>query len=77
MVGLRVEHDVVVVRDSGSSPTQGASMWYFKDKRLQAVEALNDAAAFVSARRWLEQNKHPHPADLADSALSFKDMAVH
>ena len=76
MVGLTAGHDRVVVRDSGAHPTQGASFWYFQGRRLLGMEALNDASAFIHARRWLEQARHPSAESLADLAVAFKDQPL-
>lgn len=77
MVGLTAGADHVVVRDAGSSPTSGISFWHFQGPQLLAVEALNDAAAFVQARRWLEQRQTPNPTELANAGLPLRSVPVH
>lgn len=76
MVGLTAGADRVVVRDAGSSPTTGVSFWHFKGPQLLALEALNDAGAFVQARRWLEQQQTPNPTELADAGVPLRSVSV-
>lgn len=76
MAGLPAGSDSFVVRDAGTGPVQGVSVWYFSGTRLQAVEALNDSAAFVLARRCLDQGRSPRPQDIADTRLALKDLPL-
>lgn len=77
MAGLIAGHDRVVTRDAGERPTQGASFWYYQGPRLLAVEALNDAAAFIQGRRWLEQRQSPNADELSNPLTPLKSVPTH
>ena len=67
IAGLNVGHDDVVLRRGSSARSQSA--WYFRGERLLAVDAINDAAAFVMARKLLEHGGGGVPkAAVADPA---------
>lgn len=66
IVGLGEGHDTVVERP-GRRP--GArSHWYFDTGRLIAVDALNDPAAYMLARRLIAAGLSPVPERVADGA---------
>ncbi|MFS8038904.1 NAD(P)/FAD-dependent oxidoreductase [Xanthobacter sp. AM11] len=50
IVGLNRGYDAVVHRRSG----HGYSLWYFRDGRMIAVDAINDARTYMAARKMLE-----------------------
>ncbi len=73
IAGLGVGQDRVIVRPG---PREGAqSVWSFAGDRLLAVDAMNDARAYMTAKRWLEQGKSPDPARLADPAAALAELA--
>lgn len=53
IAGLSRDYDATIQRQSD----RGASVWYFRDNRLIAVDAVNDARTFMSVRRALEAGK--------------------
>jgi 3-phenylpropionate/trans-cinnamate dioxygenase ferredoxin reductase subunit len=53
IAGLSRQYDSTIQRQSG----RGSSVWYFRDDRLIAVDAVNDARTFMSVRRALEAGK--------------------
>ena len=59
IAGLNSGHDRVVTR-AGAGPHSG-SVWYFRDGRLIAVDALNDARAYMIGKRLIESGKSPRP----------------
>lgn len=65
IAGLSQGHTRVIPRAGRA----GCSHWYFKDNRLLAVEAINDAAAFMTARKLLELAVSPDPDLLRDEAF--------
>ncbi|AYD00294.1 FAD-dependent oxidoreductase [Neorhizobium sp. NCHU2750] len=50
------------------------SIWYFREGRLIAVDAVNDAKAYVSGKKMLETGKNPDKALLADPATDLKQL---
>jgi 3-phenylpropionate/trans-cinnamate dioxygenase ferredoxin reductase subunit len=73
IAGLGGGQDRVVVRPG---PREGAqSVWSFAGARLLAVDAMNDARAYMTAKRWLEEGKSPDPTRLADPAAPLAELA--
>lgn len=56
IAGLNAGYDRVVTRHD-----DGASFWYFRDGRLIAVDALNDARAYMVGKRLIEAAKPVTP----------------
>ena len=52
------------------------SWWYFADRRLLCIDAANDARAYMTGKRWIEQGLSPSPEDVANSEIAFKTMVV-
>ncbi|MFG1239441.1 FAD-dependent oxidoreductase [Xanthobacter autotrophicus DSM 597] len=50
IVGLNRGYDAVLRRQS----ERGESLWYFRDGRMIAVDALNDARTYMAAKKLLE-----------------------
>lgn len=70
IAGLNTGYDRVVIRQS-----EGAqSHWYFAGERFLAVDAMNDARAFMLGKRLLEAGRSPDPAALADPATDLKTL---
>lgn len=72
IAGLNTGHDRVVLR-----PADGAhagSVWYYAGDRLIAVDALNDARAYMVGKRLIEAGKSPDPARVADPSTALKDL---
>jgi 3-phenylpropionate/trans-cinnamate dioxygenase ferredoxin reductase subunit len=72
IAGLNAGHDRVVTRP-GSRPGT-ASTWYLRGETLMAVDAMGDARAYMTAKRWLEAGHSPDPAALADPAADLKTL---
>ncbi|WFU09956.1 FAD-dependent oxidoreductase [Rhizobium sp. CB3090] len=51
-----------------------ASVWYFKEGSFIAVDAINDAKAYVTGKKLLETGTNPAKAVLADSAADLKQL---
>lgn len=72
IAGLNRGYDRVLIRP-GERP--GAlSIWYFDQERLLAVDALNDAKAYMMGKRWLADDMHPDQLALADPAIALKSV---
>lgn len=50
------------------------SVWYFREGRLIAVDAVNDAKAYVTAKKLLEMGRTPDRAALEDPAIDLKAL---
>lgn len=71
IAGLGTGADRVVVRNG---PGAGRSHWYFAGPRLLAVDAIDDARAYMVGKRLIEAARSPDPAALADSATDLKAL---
>jgi 3-phenylpropionate/trans-cinnamate dioxygenase ferredoxin reductase component len=70
IAGLNLGYDDVVVRPGKSERSR--SVWYYRGEQLLAVDAINDAAAFVTAKKLLERGAGVAKAMAADPASEFK-----
>lgn len=61
IAGLGTGHDRIVQR--GAAPS--ASVWYFRQNRLLAVDALNAPRAYMIGKRLIEAGRSPDPDTLA------------
>ncbi|WP_017999356.1 FAD/NAD(P)-binding oxidoreductase [Paracoccus sp. N5] len=59
IAGLNLGYDRVVTRPG--------SVWYYRNRRLIAVDALNDARAYMIGKRLIEAGKSPAPETLAEA----------
>lgn len=59
IAGLNAGHDQVVTR--AGQGDHAASVWYFREGRLIAVDALNDARAYMIGKRLIEGGINPTP----------------
>lgn len=66
IVGLGEGHDRVVERPGRRAGAK--SFWYFREDRLLAVDAINDPAAYMLARRLIAAGVSPEPAMIAAGA---------
>lgn len=71
IAGLNTGYDRVVVRDTGDA---GLSHWYYQGETLLAVDAMNDARAYMIGKRLLAMGKSPDPAIVADPAADLKAL---
>jgi len=60
IAGLSTGHDQIVTRPATGH--HAASVWYFRRGRLIAVDALNDARAYMIGKRLIEAGRSPDPA---------------
>ena len=59
IAGLNLGYDRVVTRPG--------SVWYYRDGRLIAVDALNDARAYMIGKRLIEAGKSPSPEAVTEA----------
>jgi 3-phenylpropionate/trans-cinnamate dioxygenase ferredoxin reductase subunit len=70
IAGLNLGYDDVVERPGKTERSR--SVWYYQGEQLLAVDAMNDAAAFVTAKKLLERGGTVAKAAAADPASEFK-----
>ncbi len=75
IAGLNTGYDQVVTRPGAREG--GLSIWYFHGGRLVAVDAMNDARAYMMAKRWIEAGQSPDPAAIADPETNLKKLETH
>ncbi len=71
IAGLNAGYDRVVVRP-GDGPSR--SHWYYRGETFLAVDAMNDARAYMVGKRLLEAGKSPAPDAVADPATDLKAL---
>lgn len=71
IAGLSGGQDRVVIRhgDDGA-----LSHWYYAGERLIAVDAMNDARAYMVAKRLIEAGKSPLPDVVENPAIDLKTL---
>lgn len=69
IAGLNTGYDHVVTRRA-----EGVSFWYFRGEVLLAVDAINDARAFVVGKRLIEAGRSPDAGAVADPATELKSL---
>ena len=70
IAGLNTGYDRIVTRGSGAA----VSFWYYAGDRLLAVDAMNDARAYMIGKRLIEAGKSPDPALIADADADLKPL---
>lgn len=63
MAGMNTGYDRIVTRPG--SGNHGGSVWYFRQDRLIAVDALNDPRAYMIGKRLIEAGRSPSPNELS------------
>jgi 3-phenylpropionate/trans-cinnamate dioxygenase ferredoxin reductase subunit len=71
IAGLNLGYDDVVLRPGKSE--RSASVWYYRGEQLLAVDAINDAAAYVTAKKLLDRGAGVAKDAVRDPAAQFKD----
>ena len=72
IAGLNTGYDQTVLR-----PGEGAhsgSVWYYRNGQLIAVDALNDARAYMVGKRLIESGRSADPLRVADPAIAVKEL---
>lgn len=70
IAGLNTGYDNIVTRKTATS----VSFWYFLGDTLLAVDAMNDARAYMIGKRLIEAGKSPDKTRIADGDGNIKDL---
>ncbi|TNB48289.1 pyridine nucleotide-disulfide oxidoreductase [Martelella lutilitoris] len=73
IAGYNGGYDRVVVREGAREGSK--SVWYFKGDTLLAVDAINDARAYVCAKKMLSAGINPSVDVISDPATDLKALA--
>jgi 3-phenylpropionate/trans-cinnamate dioxygenase ferredoxin reductase subunit len=74
IAGFGLGHDETVVR---AGQREGSvSVWYFRQGKFIAVDAINDAKAYVTGKKLLETGTTPDRKALEDAATDLKSLLV-
>lgn len=71
IAGLNLGYDDAVVRPGKTE--RSLSVWYYRGEQLLAVDAINDAAAYVTAKKLLERGAGVPKLSVLDTDAQFKD----
>ncbi|GAA4934511.1 FAD-dependent oxidoreductase [Algibacter agarivorans] len=71
MVGLSEGYNETLIRKEDSAGTK-TSIWYFKDDRLLAVDAINNPKAFVLGTKFIKDGSNIDKSKLMDASVPFK-----
>ena len=72
IAGLNTGYDRVVTRPGD---TDGhVSFWYYKGSQLLAVDAMNEARAYMVGKRLIDMGKSPDAQTVADPATDLKAL---
>lgn len=74
IAGFNLGYDETLVRPGAREGS--VSVWYFREGRLIAVDAINDAKAYVTGKKMLETGINPDKSVLADPAADLKQLLV-
>ncbi|ODR88907.1 pyridine nucleotide-disulfide oxidoreductase [Sinorhizobium alkalisoli] len=72
IAGFGLGHDETLVRPGQREGS--VSVWYFREGKLIAVDAINDAKAYVTGKKLLEAGKTPDRKILADPRSDLKSL---
>jgi len=72
IAGFNLGYDETLVRPGVREGS--LSVWYFREGRFIAVDAINDAKAYVSGKKMLETGIEPDKAILADPSADLKQL---
>ncbi|MGW9231157.1 NAD(P)/FAD-dependent oxidoreductase [Pseudorhizobium sp. NPDC055634] len=72
IAGFNLGYDETLVRPGMRDGS--VSVWYFREGKLLAVDAINDAKAYVTGKKLLDMGIEPDRAILADTAADLKQL---
>lgn len=72
IAGFNLGYDQTVLRPGAREDS--LSIWYFRKGVFIAVDAINDAKAYVTGKKLLELGRPVDPASIADPALDLKSL---
>ncbi len=73
-VGLSIGHDDVAIR--GNPDERSFSVIYLKQGRIIAIDAVNSVKDFVQGKQLIAKNAAVDKAQLADTAVQLKEIAI-
>ncbi|KAA1243508.1 NAD(P)/FAD-dependent oxidoreductase [Aquimarina sp. RZ0] len=73
MVGLSTGYTDTLIRKEEGENTK-FSLWYFNGDTLLAVDAVNNAKAYVLGTKFIKENKKIDKAKLVDPSVPFKPV---
>ncbi|OHV77727.1 NAD(P)/FAD-dependent oxidoreductase [Mesorhizobium sp. ORS 3428] len=71
IAGLSGDYDCAVTRLVSDT---ALSVWYYKQEKLLAVDAINQPAAYMVAKRLIAQGKSPDKAKVGDAGFELKSL---
>ncbi|WP_347312366.1 NAD(P)/FAD-dependent oxidoreductase [Defluviimonas sp. SAOS-178_SWC] len=71
IAGLNTGYDRIVTRKGDGDVV---SFWYYRGDTLLAIDAMNDARAYMIGKRLIEMGKSPDPAVVADASADLKPL---
>lgn len=71
IAGLNTGYDRIVTRRGEGA---AVSFWYYQGDRLLALDAMNDARAYMIGKRLIEAGKSPDPAMIADETADLRTL---
>jgi 3-phenylpropionate/trans-cinnamate dioxygenase ferredoxin reductase subunit len=74
IAGFNLGYDETFVRPGAREGS--VSIWYFSEGQMIAVDAVNDAKAYVTGKKLLETGREPDRAVLADPAADLKQLLI-
>ncbi|TWF56930.1 NAD(P)/FAD-dependent oxidoreductase [Neorhizobium alkalisoli] len=72
IAGFNMGYDETVLRPGAREGS--SSVWYYREGRLIAVDAINDAKAYVTGKKLLETGRNAEKAQIADPAFDLKQL---
>ncbi len=72
IAGFNLGYDETIVRPGGREGS--LSIWYFAKGEFIAVDAINDAKAYVTGKKLLDMGRTPDRAAVADPAYDLKAL---
>lgn len=73
IVGLNQGHNQTVIRPGTTDSS--LSVWYYRDDKLLAIDAMNEPKSYAFGRKMIEAGKHPTQQQVADPATDLKALA--
>lgn len=74
IAGFNLGYDETLTRPGAREGS--LSVWYFREGRLIAVDAINDAKAYVTGKKLLDTGREPDRALLLDPSADLKQLLV-
>ena len=71
IAGLNTGYDHIVTRKGEGD---AVSFWYYHGGTLLAVDAMNDARAYMIGKRLIEAHRSPDPSTIADAGTDLKAL---